>query len=72
MATTYDVLLVHGDLVPLYLARQGARVPRPNASVRLCSPFSHAKAWGPRASEALRVLVAYTIAGSQFSPPKYR
>lgn len=31
MASTYDVRLAHADLVPLYLARQGARGPTPSA-----------------------------------------
>ena len=68
MATTYDVLLAHPDLVPLYVARQGARGPN---ALRLgevmLGLLAGAGATGPRALEARRVLIVYTIGFAAFT-----
>jgi AcrR family transcriptional regulator len=68
MASTYDVLLAHADLVPLYLARQGARGPN---AIRLgdvmLALLARAGVSGPRAREALRVLIVYTIGFAAFT-----
>lgn len=72
MASTYDVLLAHPDLVPLYLARQGARGPNAQrlGDVML-TLLAGAGVRGPAAREALRVLVVYTIGFAAFAtrPP---
>ena len=72
MASTYRVLLAHPDLVPLYLARQGARGPNAqrlgDIMLRL---LDGAVLSGPRAREARRVLIVYTIGFAAFTtrPP---
>ncbi|MDP8931780.1 MAG: TetR/AcrR family transcriptional regulator [Actinomycetota bacterium] len=72
MASTYRLLLAHPDLVPLYLARQGARGPNAqrlgDLMLRL---LGRADVTGPSAREALRVLVVYTIGFAAFAtrPP---
>ena len=72
MVSTYEVLLAHADLVPLYLARQGARGP--NAEhlgdvmlTLLASQGVH----GERARDARRVLIVFTIGFAAFAthPP---
>jgi TetR/AcrR family tetracycline transcriptional repressor len=72
MASTYDVLLAHPDLVPLYLARQGARGPnaRRLGDIMLAL-LAGAGVSGPSAREALRVLIVYTIGFAAFAtrPP---
>ena len=62
MASTYHVLLAQPDLVPLYLARQGAR----GANARrlgdlMLGLLDRVGVSGSRAREAVRVLVVYTI-----------
>jgi len=68
MASTHDVLLAHPDLVPLYLARQGARGPnaRHLGDVMLAL-LATAGVAGPRATEAMRVLIVYTIGFAAFT-----
>lgn len=72
MASTFDVLLAHPDLVPLYLARQGARGPNAQrlGDVMLAL-LGRARISGLRAREALRVLIVYTIGFAAFAvrPP---
>lgn len=72
MTSTFHVLLAHPDLVPLYLARQGARGPnaRRLGDVMLAL-LDRAGVSGPRAREALRVLIVYTIGFAAFAvrPP---
>lgn len=67
MASTHAVLLSHPDMVPLYLARQGARGPnaRRLGDVML-ELLARAGVTGPRAREALRVLIVYTIGFAAF------
>lgn len=72
MASTYGVLLAHPDLVPAYLARQGARGDNAQrlGDVMLAL-LARAGVSGPRGREALRVLVVYTIGFAAFAtrPP---
>ncbi len=72
MASTYGVLLAHAELVPLYLARQGARGPNAQrlGDVMLAL-LARAGVTGRRAREALRVLLVYTIGFAAFAtrPP---
>lgn len=68
MASTYQVLLAHPDLVPAYLARQGARGPNAQrlGDVML-DLLAGLGVTGTRAREALRVLVVYTIGFAAFA-----
>lgn len=62
MTSTYTVLLDHADLVPLYLARQGARGPHARRlGDIMIGLLNEAGVYGPAAGEALRVLIVYTI-----------
>jgi TetR/AcrR family tetracycline transcriptional repressor len=68
MASAHDVLLAHPDLVPLYLARQGARGPNAqHLGDIVLNLLARADVTGPRAREALRVLIVYTIGFAAFS-----
>jgi AcrR family transcriptional regulator len=68
MASTYRVLLAHADLVPLYLARQGARGPNAqHLGDIVLALLARADVTGPRAREALRVLIVYTIGFAAFT-----
>lgn len=62
MRSTFQVLLGHAGLVPLYLARQGARGPNAQrlgeAMFRL---MARAGITGEAATEARRVLIVYTM-----------
>lgn len=72
MASTYDVLLAHPDLVPLYLARQGARGPNAHRlGDTMTTLLARAGVHGPAAAEALRVLIVHTIGSAAFAarPP---
>jgi len=68
MASTHAVLLEHADLVPAYLARQGARGPhaRRLGDVML-TLLARAGVTGARAREAQRVLIVYAIGFSAFA-----
>ena len=68
MASTHKVLLAHPDLVPLYVARQGARGPNAQhlGQVMLAS-LESAGVSGARALEARRVLIVYTIGFAAFA-----
>lgn len=62
MTETYRLLLNHADLVPLYLARQGARGPHAQRLGEVMLAFlGRAGVTGQRAHEARRVLIVYTI-----------
>jgi TetR/AcrR family transcriptional regulator, tetracycline repressor protein len=67
MASTHAVLLSHPDMVPLYLARQGARGPnaRRLGDIML-ELLGRTRVTGPKAREALRVLIVYTIGFAAF------
>lgn len=72
MASTYDVLLAHPGLVPLYLARQGARGPNARRLGDLMlALLGRAGVTGAPAREALRVLIVFTIGFAAFAtrPP---
>ncbi|MGI8648105.1 MAG: TetR/AcrR family transcriptional regulator [Mycobacteriales bacterium] len=72
MASTYDVLLTHRDLVPLYLARQGARGSNAQRlGTIMLALLARVNVHGSAASEALRVLIVYTIGFAAFTthPP---
>lgn len=67
LASTHDVLLAHPDLVPLYLARQGARGPNAQRLGEIMlALLDRAGVTGPEAREALRVLIAYMIGFAAF------
>lgn len=67
MSSTYTVLTSHPDLVPLFLARQGARGEN---AVRLGETMDtflvRAGITGKAASEARRVLIVHTIGFAAF------
>jgi TetR/AcrR family tetracycline transcriptional repressor len=68
MASTYDVLLAHADLVPIYLARRGARGPiAQHLGEIILALLARGGVTGPRAREALRVLIGYTIGFTAFA-----
>lgn len=68
MAATYQVLLSHPDLVPHFLARQGARGPHAHRLGEAMTVFlTRTGMPGVRAAEALRVLVVYTIGSAAFA-----
>lgn len=72
MASTHDVLLAHPDLVPIYVARQGARGPNAQRLGEvMLALLERAGVSGPRALEARRVLIVYTIGFAAFAtrPP---
>jgi AcrR family transcriptional regulator len=68
MSSTYTVLTAHPDVVPLYLARQGARGPN---AVRLGEVMDallvRAGVHGPAVAEARRVLIIHTIGSAAFA-----
>jgi TetR/AcrR family transcriptional regulator, tetracycline repressor protein len=69
MSSTYRVLRAHPDLVPLYLARQGARGPvARHLGEVVTARLAEAGVHGPPAAEALRVLIVYTIGFAAFTP----
>lgn len=68
MTSSYRVLLTHADLVPVYLARQGARGPNAqHLGEVMLALLACADVTGPRASEALHVLIVYTIGSAAFA-----
>jgi len=68
MTSTYEILLVHAELVPAYLARQGARGPnaRRLGDVTLAL-LERAGVSGEDAREALHVLIFHTIGAAAFA-----
>jgi TetR/AcrR family tetracycline transcriptional repressor len=68
MASTYRVLLTHPDLVPLYLARQGAHGPNAHRLGAIITVLlAEAGVQGHAQQEALRVLIGYTIGFAAFA-----
>ncbi len=68
MASTYEVLLTHSDLVPVYLARQGARgTNAQHLGDILLALLARSNVTGPRARVALHVLIVYTIGSAAFA-----
>jgi TetR/AcrR family tetracycline transcriptional repressor len=68
MASTYEVLLAHADLVPVYLARQGARGPNAQRLGAIMDDLLvKAGLAGASVGEARRVLIVYTIGLAAFS-----
>jgi len=72
MTSAYHVLLTHPGLVPLYLARQGARgLNAQRLGDATTTLLVRAGVRGQAAGEALRVLIVYTIGFAAFAarPP---
>jgi TetR/AcrR family tetracycline transcriptional repressor len=72
MSSSYEVLIAHSELVPLYLARQGARGPNAQRLGQIVlGQLADAGVGGTSAREALRVLIVYTIGFAAFAarPP---
>ena len=68
MRSTYVVLLSHPDLVPLYLARQGAHGPNAqHLGDVMLALLARAGITGASGREALRVLIVYTIGFAAFT-----
>jgi TetR/AcrR family tetracycline transcriptional repressor len=68
MSSSYEVLIAHRDLVPLYLARQGARGPNAQHLGRIVlGLLADAGVRGTSAREALRVLIVYTNGFAAFA-----
>jgi TetR/AcrR family tetracycline transcriptional repressor len=68
MRRTYDVLLAHPDLVPLYVARRGARGPRAVAlGEAVLQSLARGGIEGDEATEALRTLIVHTIGFAAFA-----
>jgi TetR/AcrR family transcriptional regulator, tetracycline repressor protein len=68
MTITYDTLLRHADLLPTYLARQGARGP----NAQRLGDIVHARlrtagVRGARADQAQHVLIIHTIGFAAFA-----
>jgi TetR/AcrR family tetracycline transcriptional repressor len=67
MRRTYAVLLAHPDLVPLYLARRGARGPRAVAlGEAMLEMLARGGIAGDAASQAMRALIIHTIGFAAF------
>jgi AcrR family transcriptional regulator len=67
MTSTHDVLLRHPQLVPAFLARQGARGENAQRlGAVLLEHLAAAGITGDAAREALRVLIVYTIGFAAF------
>jgi len=68
MTASYRTLLEHADLIPLYLARQGARGPNAHRLGDIAlSLLARRGVSETRAREALHVLIVYTIGSAAFS-----
>lgn len=68
MSSAYEVLLDNPELVPLYVARQGARGANAQRLGQVVlALLDRAGVSGPSAREALRVLIVYTIGFAGFS-----
>jgi TetR/AcrR family tetracycline transcriptional repressor len=68
MRRTYAVLLAHADLVPLYVARRGARGPNAVAlGEAMLALFRRGGIAGDQATEALRTLIVHTIGFAAFA-----
>jgi AcrR family transcriptional regulator len=68
MRRTYDVLLAHPDLVPLYVARRGARGPVAVAlGEQMLAMLARGGIEGDEASEAMRTLIVHAIGFAAFA-----
>lgn len=68
MVSSYDVLLSRPNLVPHYVARQGARGPNADRLGEVMLGFlAQAGVTGERALEARRVLIVFTIGYAAFT-----
>ena len=68
MRRTYHVLLAHPDLVPLYVARRGARGPRAVAlGEAMLEMLARGGIEGDAATEAMRTLIVHTIGFAAFA-----
>lgn len=68
MASTYEVLVAHADLVALYLARQGARGPNAQHLGKvILLLLGRLHITGQQAQEALDVLIVYTLGSAAFA-----
>jgi TetR/AcrR family tetracycline transcriptional repressor len=68
MRRTYAVLLAHPDLVPLYVARRGARGPRAVAlGEAMLAMLARGGIGGDPATEAMRTLIVHTIGFAAFA-----
>jgi len=71
MVSTYRVLLAHPDLVPLYLARQGARGENAERLGEvMLALLARAGVTGELALEARRVLIVYTMGFAALATPQ--
>ena len=68
MRRTYEVLLAHPDLVPLYVARRGARGPNAVAlGEQMLTMLARGGIEGDAATEAMRTLIVHTIGFAAFA-----
>jgi TetR/AcrR family transcriptional regulator, tetracycline repressor protein len=68
MRRTYEVLLAHPDLVPLYVARRGARGPTAVAlGEAMLQLLARGGIEGDQATEAMRTLIVHTIGFAAFA-----
>lgn len=68
MRRTYEVLLAHPDLVPLYVARRGARGPNAVAlGEQMLAMLARGGIEGDAATEAMRTLIVHTIGFAAFA-----
>ena len=68
MTATYQTLIAHPDLVPLYLARQGSRGPNAVRLGRVMDALlARAGANPADAAQARRVLIIHTIGSAAFA-----
>jgi TetR/AcrR family transcriptional regulator, tetracycline repressor protein len=68
MRRTYEVLLAHPDLVPLYVARRGARGPTAVALGEvMLQLLARGGIEGDQATEAMRTLIVHTIGFAAFA-----
>ncbi len=75
MTSTYDVLVAHPELVPLYVARQGAQGPNAHRlGDAMLVLLDRGGVRGAAALEARRILIIYTIGVAAFAsnPPLER
>jgi TetR/AcrR family transcriptional regulator, tetracycline repressor protein len=67
MRRTYEVLLAHPDLVPLYVARRGARGPRAvELGEQMLTMLARGGIEGDAARQAMRALIIHTIGFAAF------
>jgi AcrR family transcriptional regulator len=68
MRRTYEVLVEHPDLVPLYVARRGARGPNAVAlGEAMLAMLARGGITGEPATEAMRTLIVHTIGFAAFA-----